>query len=75
MTVTLKDVRKVAVIGWDTDVVKGTNASLQAGDEEKRNVVNDGESNLFVPLEFAGSVQVTVRGSDEGEDAGTIEVT
>lgn len=74
MTVELKDLRKVAVIGWDTDVVKGMHASLQAGDEEKRNVDNDGESNLFFPLGFVGEVEVTVAGSHGGEESGTISV-
>ena len=75
MTVELKDTRKVAVIGWDTEVVKGTHASLQVDEEEKRNVDNDGESNLFFPLDFTGEVEVMVAGSHSGEDSGTITVT
>lgn len=81
MTVELKDTRKAAVIGWDTELVKGKTASVQAGAgaiqdiEEKRNVANDGEANLFYPLDFTGSTDVIVRGSDSGEDRGTIEVT
>ena len=63
MTVELKDVRKVAVIGWDTELVSGDTASLQAQGEEKRTVTNDGESNLFFPLDYTGSVEITVRGS------------
>jgi hypothetical protein len=52
VTVELIDTRKVVVIGWDTDVVKGTHASIQAEGEEKRNVDNSGESNIFFPLDF-----------------------
>jgi hypothetical protein len=75
MTVTLAGIRKVAVIKWDTNVVVGESASLQVeGQGEKRNVDNDGESNLFFPLTFKGSVDIVVRGSSAGEDRGTIEV-
>jgi hypothetical protein len=74
MTVELKDTRKVAVIGWDTALVLGNDATLHAGGEEKRNVKNDGESNLFFPMDFVGDVEVTVVGSSSGEDTGTISV-
>lgn len=75
MTVTLKDIRKVAVIGWDTDQVKGTHASIQVANEEKRNVDNDGETNLFFPLDYSGEVKVTISGSKSGQDKGTISIT
>lgn len=74
MPVHLKSVRKVAVVGWDINVVKGTHASMQAEGEEKRNVDNDGESNLFFPADFSGSVEVTIAGSKSGEEKGTIEI-
>lgn len=78
--VRVKDIRKVIVIEWKTegdeiDSVKGTSASIQVGDEEKRSVKNDGESNLFFPADFTGDVIVIVKGSKDGEDAGTITVT
>ena len=81
MTVHLKDIRKTAVIGWDTNIVKGKTVSIQAGSgniediEEKRNVANDGEANLYYPLDYSGSTDVIVRGSNSGEDKGTIHVT
>ena len=75
MAVELKDIRKVAVIGWSTEVVKGKQASIQVTGEEKRNVDNDGESNLFFPMDYEGEVDVTVSGSHEGEETGTIEIT
>jgi predicted RNA binding protein YcfA (HicA-like mRNA interferase family) len=74
MTVELKSTRKVAVVGWDTEVVKGSHASMQVEGEEKRNVDNDGESNLFFPLEFSGHVDVTIAGSHSGEETGTITI-
>ena len=74
MAVELKTVRKVAVISWDTEVVLGNDAAIHVGDQEKRNVDNDGESNLFFPMDFEGDVEVTVVGSSSGEDTGTISV-
>jgi hypothetical protein len=74
MTVELKATRKVVVIGWDEDVVKGTHASIQIAGEEKRNVTNDGDTNLFFPAGFSGELEVTVAGSRSGEDRGTISV-
>jgi hypothetical protein len=75
MTVELKSIRKVAVVGWDTAVVKGSDASMQVAGEEKRTVRNDGESNLFFPADYTGQVEVIVAGSKSGEDSGTISVT
>ena len=75
MGVELKDLRKVAVIGWSTTDVVGDQASIQVENEEKRVVDNDGESNLFFPLDFTGSVSVVVSGSREGSDSGTIEIS
>ena len=75
MTVELKHTRKVCVITWDTGVVQGEQASIQAGGMERRTVKNDGESNVFFPMDHQGSVEVTVRGSESGEDTGTIEVS
>jgi hypothetical protein len=79
LTLHLKEIRKVAVIGWqvegDSDhVIKGRQASLQVEDEEKRTVDNDGESNLFFPKEYSGSVTVVVEGSKSGRDKGIISI-
>ena len=76
--VSIKDIRKVVVIAWDTegaDGVQGTTASLNVEGQEKRTVKNDGESNLFFPSDFSGAVKVSVRGSHAGTDKGTIEVS
>ena len=75
MTVELKSTRKVAVIGWDTEVAQGTHVSIHAAGEEVRTGVNDGEANLYFPLGYEGEVKVEVRGSAEGVDEGVIEVT
>lgn len=75
MAVEVKDVRKVVVIDWDTTVVVGRTASVQADGKELRVVANRGYTNIFYPLDWTGSTDVTVKGSARGEDTGTIEVT
>jgi hypothetical protein len=74
MTVAIKSTRKVVVVGWDTEVVKGMHASMQVEDEEKRNVDNDGAANLYFPTNFTGDIEVTIVGSKSGEETGTISV-
>lgn len=80
MSLTVKDQRKVVVIGWDIEgegetVIKGAQASMQVEGEEKRNVKNDGEANLFFPSEFEGEIEVTIKGSASGEDTATLVIT
>jgi hypothetical protein len=74
MTVTLKHSRKVVVVGWDVTKVIGTHASIQVAGEEKRNVDNDGDTNLFFPADYTGQLELTVAGSRSGTDTGTITV-
>ena len=78
MAVTLKHTRKVVVIGWDTEVVKGMHASMQVGGEEKRNVDNDGSANLYFPSSFTGDVEIVSRrvevGHGLGHDLGNVEI-
>jgi hypothetical protein len=85
MALHLKEIRKVAVLGWDIEgddgddndgenVIKGSSASMQVDDEEKRTVKNDGESNLFFPQDFTGDVRVVVEGSKSGRDSGVIHI-
>jgi hypothetical protein len=79
MTLVLKETRKVAVIGWQTEGdnawnIKGHEATLEVEGEEKRVVKNDGESNLFFPMDFTGAVTVTVKGSHSGEDTATLSI-
>ena len=74
MTVHKVTQRKVVEVGWDTDVVLGSHASMQVNDEEKRSVENDGKANLTFPNNFEGSIEVTINGSRKGSETGTIEV-
>ena len=75
MAVEAKSVRKVVVSGWDNELAKGTHVSIHADGDEVRTGVNDGEANLYFPMDFEGDVDVEVRGSSEGSDVGTINVT
>ena len=72
--VELVHTRKVCVIAWDLDEVKGTHASIQAEGEEKRNVDNTGTSNVFFPMDYVGEALITGKGSKSGTDTGTIEI-
>lgn len=69
------------VINWDTNMVKGNHASILAANPEtddqlaeKKMVENDGENWLSFPKDYQGKCVVTVRGSESGEDEGTIEI-
>jgi hypothetical protein len=75
MTVVVKDIRKVVVLGWDTDVVKGKTASIQADGKELRVVPNKGKANVFYPLDYTGTTSFTVQGSKGGTDTGTVKIT
>lgn len=66
--------RKVINVGWDTDVVKGMNVSIMAGEEEIRSVLNDGFATITFPNDFTGECAVTVRGSKTGEQSDTVIV-
>jgi hypothetical protein len=70
--------RKFVVISWDTGAVSGDTVDIDTanGDDRsgKKGVKNDGTAVLTYPLDFTGSTDVTVRGSDGGEDTGTITV-
>jgi hypothetical protein len=70
----LKSIRKVVVIGWDTTAVTGKVVSIQVHGQEKRTVDNDGESNIFFPDGYSGSVEITVEGSHGGSEHGTITI-
>lgn len=71
--------RKVKVLSYDTSVVLGDTIDISAtnadtGDVGTRSAKNQGWFNLFYPLDFEGTDEVTVTGSDGGEDSGEISV-
>lgn len=71
--------RKVKVLGYDASVVLGDTVNVRAqnadtGDVGTRSAPNQGWFLLFYPLDFSGTDDVTVTGSDSGEDSGTVTV-
>lgn len=80
MTVTTDTERKAVGITWDTDVVQGATCTVTAKNvanddtSTRGEIPNDGHCVLTYPSEYHGSSEVTVTGSDGGEDTGTITV-
>lgn len=72
--------RKVVNVLWDTGMVKGMSASIEASSEEQeetievRTVANDGSATITFPNSFKGPCAVVVRGSKGGEQSGTVNV-
>ena len=91
MTVTLKSIHKAVVVQWHqfnehpSDVatdwtIQGAEASISVKlhdgtIQEKRVVKNTGSANLFFPLNYSGSVTVTITGSHSGEETGTLSIS
>ena len=78
MTVELNFGRKAVEITWDKEAVQGETVDIRTENEGdvsgRKDIKNDGRATLTYPADFSGSTQVTVTGSDGGEDTGTIEV-
>jgi hypothetical protein len=81
MAVTETQERKVVVFNWDTNVVHGETAEILAKNPEtdadfvsKKHFLNDGEGYLAFPSDYTGTCEVLVRGSESGEDSGSLEV-
>ena len=75
MTIEVSEVKKAVVVSYDTNVVIGPHASIQAANpandevlEEKKNIANDGEAVLTFPLDYSGECVIVVRGSEAGEE-------
>lgn len=72
--------RKVVVVGYDTNTVKGAHATVLAarpdGAEviEKKQVVNRGHAALSFPSDYHGQCHVVIKGSRSGEVEHTIAV-
>jgi hypothetical protein len=80
MTVEQDVTRKAVSITWDTEAVQGDTVTIRLvnpdseGDISTKDDRNDGQSVVTYPADYAGSTDVTVTGSDGGEDTGTITV-
>lgn len=84
MTLVIKSVRKVVVVGWQHTGtsdwnIQGSHASISATghdgiEREVRNTENDGEANLYFPADYTGDVDITIKGSKSGEDSSTLHI-
>lgn len=77
----LENLKTTAVIGYDTNVIKGDHVTVSAANpatdaqlEEKKNVPNDGRVELTFPEGYAGDCLAKVRGSTDGEREFTFSV-
>ncbi len=71
--------RKAVEITWDSNAVQGDTVNIRCvntddGDVSTRESDNDGRATVTFPKDYSGSADVTVTGSDGGEDTGTISV-
>ncbi len=67
--------RDIYEVSYDTDVVKGETVSARfenASDVSVTQHTNDGSFIVTVAEGYEGEDEVTVEGSDSGEDTGTI---
>ena len=81
MTVEVNNDRVAYVLTYDADVVKGRKADLRCTNPNNMEDVstrdgfdNDGNVVVTFPLDYSGETEVTISGSEGGEDTGTIQV-
>ncbi len=79
MSVSVSHDRKAVELTWDSKLVVGDTADIRCvnpddGDVSTRTADNDGRATVTFPKDYSGSCEVTVTGSDSGEDSGTISV-
>ncbi len=66
-------IRKVVVIDYSKEIVKGATISVEAGGLEKLSgLPNDGRVNVYYPADATGTYHGVVRGSKAGEDPFTV---
>jgi hypothetical protein len=72
--------RKAVSVKWDTSLVNGETANIRCVNPDNEDVStrdgvkNDGLAVVTFPRDYMGDCDVTVTGSDGGEDTGTITV-
>ncbi len=79
MSVSVSFDRKAVELTWDSKLVVGDTATIRCvnpdgGDVSTRKADNDGRATVTFPKDYSGDCDVTVSGSDSGEDTGTISV-
>lgn len=74
MSIEILATRIAVDFGWDTTEITGEDASLLLNGVELCVVPNDGEVKTVFPIDFNGPVEVTIRGSESGEQTDILEV-
>ncbi len=79
MSVALSFDRKAVELTWDDKLVVGDTVNIRCvnpngGDVSTREADNDGRATVTFPKDYSGDCEVTVSGSESGEDTGTISV-
>jgi hypothetical protein len=80
MTVEIDTTRKAINLSWDTTLVDGEQVDIRCVNPDNEDistrdqVANDGQAVVTFPSNYSGECQVSVTGSDSGEDTGTIQV-
>lgn len=79
MSVAISFDRKAVELTWDNKLVVGDEVDIvcinpDGGDVSTRKAGNDGRATVTFPADYSGSCEVTVSGSESGEDTGTISV-
>jgi hypothetical protein len=80
MTAEVDVTRKAVGITWDAEIVQGDKADIRCVNPANDDVStidgakNDGAHVITFPADYSGECNVTVTGSDGGEDTGTITV-
>jgi hypothetical protein len=81
MTVTKDKTKQGVPLKWDKDIVQGETADLRCTNPNNLEDVstrdgtpNDGHAVVTFPADYTGECNVSVSGSDGGEDTGVVEV-
>ena len=81
MAIEITEVRKSISFSYDSEAVRGDKATVSAKNpdtdeelSEKKTVPNDGSAALAFPLDYSGTCEVLVEGSDGGSDEGELEI-
>ncbi len=76
MALHTKSIHKAVVVGYDQTAIHGPHVAVIATDSDKqvKDAPNDGDVVVFFPASFTGTSNLTIKGSKDGEQTGTITV-
>lgn len=80
MAVEVDETRVAVALKWDSSLTKGDEVEVRCVNPNNLEDIstttgkNDGIHVVTYPVGYSGETEVTITGSDGGEDTGTIEV-